>query len=187
MAERRLRWFESWADADAFFSTLMASNYVPGLYGRPIRIGGYYYVDGAVVDNVPYEVPLEAGCDRVLVIVPDSRGHIRKQLMRHRPHEVPSSIRHRLVVIHPDAPLPIGRVRSTPEDVLRCIDAGHRAVDQALADRSDGTTSKAVLTQTRTRPHESNTRSLLRTEEVLPDGRRFFTQPKSREKVLNDQ
>ncbi len=134
IGDRRLRWFESWTDTKAFFDTLMASNYIPGLYGRPIRIGGRYYVDGGVVDNVPYEASLEAGCDRVLVIVPDARGRIWKRPTDRTPHEIPDELRSRVVVIHPDSPLSIGRVRSTPEDVLDCISAGHRAAEKALAD-----------------------------------------------------
>ncbi len=135
--ERRLRWFETWSSRDAFFDALMASNYVPGLYGAPICIDGRYYADGSLVDNVPYEVALEAGCERVLVIVSDWRGDIRKKLIGRAPHEVPVASRKRLVVIHPDAPLPIGRLVATPDAVLGCIRAGHRAAEQALREQSD--------------------------------------------------
>ena len=135
--ERRLRWFESWTSRSAFFDTLIASNYLPGVYGLPIRIDGRYYADGGFVDNVPYEAALEQGCERALVVVPDWRGRIWKRLWSRGPHEVPSSSRERLVVIHPDAPLPIGRVRTTSDGVLRCIDAGHRAAERTLAERFD--------------------------------------------------
>ena len=137
LRERRLHWFESWTSREAFFDTLMASNYLPGVYGPPIRIDGRYYADGSFVDNVPYEAALEAGCERALVVVPDPRGRIWKRLMSRRPHEVPSASRSQLVVIHPDAPLPIGRVRTTLDGVLRCIDAGHRAAERALAEIPD--------------------------------------------------
>jgi len=135
--ERRLRWFESWASREAFFDTLIASNYLPGVYGAPIRIDGRYYADGGFVDNVPYEAALEQGCERALVVVPDWRGRIWKRLWSRGPHEVPSSSRERLVVIHPDAPLPIGRVRADLDGVLRCIDAGHRAAERTLAECFD--------------------------------------------------
>ncbi len=131
--ERRLRWFEGFDDRQAFFDSLMASNYLPGVYGRPIRIGGRYYVDGGLVDNVPYEAVLEAGCQRALVVVPDWHGRIWKRLLSRGPHEVPRASRRRLIVIHPDAPLPVGRVRATLDGVLCCIDAGHRAAEKALA------------------------------------------------------
>lgn len=135
--ERRLHWFESWNSKEAFFDTLMASNYLPGVYGRPIRIDGRYYADGGFVDNVPYEAALEAGCERVLVVVPDSRGRIWKRLISRGSHEVPHASKSRVFVIHPDAPLPIGRVRSTLDGVLGCIDAGHRAAEKALAECPD--------------------------------------------------
>jgi predicted acylesterase/phospholipase RssA len=135
--ERRLHWFESWNDREAFFDTLMASNYLPGVYGPPIRINGHYYADGSFVDNVPYEVALEAGCERALVVVSDPRGRIWKRLLGRGPHEVPAASRPHLVVIHPEAPLPIGRIRSTPDDVLRCIDIGHRAAEKTLAEQPD--------------------------------------------------
>jgi len=142
--ERRLRWFETWTSKEAFFDTLMASNYLPGLYGAPIRIDGRYYADGGFVDNVPYEVALEAGCERALVIVSDWRGRIWKRLTSRAPHEVPSASRERLVVIHPDAPLPIGRLMTTPDAVLCCIDAGHRAAEKTLREHFDGEGSTPV-------------------------------------------
>jgi predicted acylesterase/phospholipase RssA len=149
LRDRRLHWFESWSSREAFFDTLMASNYLPGLYGAPIRINGRYYADGGFVDNVPYEAVLQAGCERALAVVSDSRGHIWKRLLSRRPHEVPTASRSRLVVIYPDAPLPIGRVRSTLDGVLRCIDAGHRAVEKALAECPDWASFAPGLVQTK--------------------------------------
>ncbi|MFQ5503190.1 MAG: patatin-like phospholipase family protein [Planctomycetota bacterium] len=137
LRHRQLRWFESWASREDFFNTLMASNYLPGLYGPPVAIGGRYYADGGFVDNVPYEAAVEAGCRRVLVVIPDWRGQIWKRLTSRAPHELSDASRKRLIVIHPDSPLPIGRVRSTPDAVLRCIDAGHLAAQRTLAQHSD--------------------------------------------------
>ena len=134
---RSLHLFETWSSRAAFFDSLMASNYLPGVYGRPIRIDGRYYADGGFVDNVPYEAALETGCRRALVVVPDSRGRIWKRLLSRGPHAVPSASRSRVVVIHPDGPLPIGRVRTTVDGVLSCIDAGHRAAERTLADNPD--------------------------------------------------
>ncbi|MFQ5415869.1 MAG: patatin-like phospholipase family protein [Myxococcota bacterium] len=125
--ERRLHLFDSWASREAFLATLMASNYLPGVYGCPVRIGGRHYADGGLVDNVPYEAALEAGCDRAVVVVPDPGGKLWKRLLDRRPHAIPVSARERVAVIHPDAPLPIGRVTATVDGLLRCIDAGWRA------------------------------------------------------------
>jgi len=133
LRERRLHLFDHWDSREAFLASLMASNYLPGVYGRPLRIDGRHYVDGGLVDNVPYEAVLEAGCDRALVVVPDVGGRIWKRLLDRRPHAIPASARERVAVIHPDAPLPIGRVTATVDGLLRCIDAGWRAAEQALA------------------------------------------------------
>jgi len=147
LRDRRLHWFENWNNREAFFDSLMASNYLPGVYGPPVRIDGRYYADGGFVDNVPYETVLDLGCERVLAVVSDSRGQIWKRLTSRRPHEVPATSRSRLVVIHPDAPLPIGRVRSTVDGVLRCIDAGHRAAEKTLAACPDWKSFTPGLTQ----------------------------------------
>lgn len=89
------------------------------------------------MDNVPYEVALEAGCERVLVVVSDWRGRIWKRMISRTPHEVSSANHRRLAVIHPDAPLPIGKLLATSDAVLGCIHAGHRAAEKALRDHPD--------------------------------------------------
>ena len=132
LRERRLHFFEGWESREAFFESLMASNYLPGLYGRPIRIGGRYYADGGLIDNVPYEAAFAADCERVMVVVSDPRGRIWKRLLDREPHRVPPAKRERILVIHPQKPLPIGRVRTTVDDVMRCIEAGHAAAGTAL-------------------------------------------------------
>jgi NTE family protein len=132
LRDRRLHLFDAWGSREAFLESLMASNYLPGLYGRPIRIGGRYYADGGLVDNVPYEAAFEAGCERAMVVVSDPRGRIWKRLLDRKPHRVPPSKRERVLVIHPQKPLPIGRIRTTVDDVLACIEAGRRAAETAL-------------------------------------------------------
>ncbi|MEB2346590.1 MAG: patatin-like phospholipase family protein [Deltaproteobacteria bacterium] len=133
LRERRLHFFERWEHREAFLASLMAANYLPGVYGRPVRIDGRYYADGGLVDNVPYEAALEAGCRRALVVVADPQGRIRKRLLARRPHALAAAERERVVVLHPAAPLPIDRLSASTDAVLRCIDAGHRAVARGLA------------------------------------------------------
>ncbi|MFQ5515423.1 MAG: patatin-like phospholipase family protein, partial [Myxococcota bacterium] len=132
--ERRLHLFEHWRSRSEFFASLMASNYLPGVYGRPMRIDGRYYADGGLVDNVPYEAALEAGCERAVIVVQDPRGRIWKRLLNRRPHTIPATARKRVSVIHPDALLPVGRVTMTVDGLLRCSDAGHRATERALGE-----------------------------------------------------
>ena len=133
LRDRCLHLFDHWASREAFLASLMASNYLPGIYGRPMRIDGRYYADGGLVDNVPYEAAFEAGCSRALVVVQDWRGRISKRLLDRRPHSIPASERQRVAVIHPEEPLPIGRVTTTVDGLLRCFEAGHRAVERAVA------------------------------------------------------
>lgn len=133
LRDRRLHFFDVWDDRRAFFASLMASNYLPGIYGYPLPVAGRYYADGGLIDNVPYEAAFAAGCDRAVVVVADPQGRIWKRPFAARPHTIPAAARARLTVIHPQAPLPIGRVRALPEAVLHCLDAGHRAVARAVA------------------------------------------------------
>lgn len=133
LRERRLHFFERWASREAFFASLMASSYLPGLYGRPLAIDGRHYADGGLVDNVPYEAAFAAGCERVVVVVSDAGGRLWKRLLDRTPHAVPAAERERVVVVHPEAPLSIGRLTATADDVRRCLDAGRRAAARALA------------------------------------------------------
>ena len=135
LRERRLRFFDRWPSRDVLFASLMASNYLPGVYGRPLPIDGRYYADGGLIDNVPYEAAFAVGCERVVVVVPNADGKIWKRLFERRPHVIPDSEQRRIVVIHPESPLPIGRVTATVGGLLRCFDADHRAIDRAVAER----------------------------------------------------
>lgn len=133
LRERRLRFFDRWSSRNALLASLMASNYLPGVYGRPLPIDGRYYADGGLIDNVPYEAAFAVGCDRAVVVVPNADGRIWKRVLDRKPHAIPDSERKRILVIHPDSPLPVGRVTASVDGLLRCFDAGHRAVEQALA------------------------------------------------------
>ncbi|MFQ5457778.1 MAG: patatin-like phospholipase family protein, partial [Myxococcota bacterium] len=130
---RRLHLFDRWKNREEFLASLMASNYMPGLYGRPVRIGGRYYADGGFVDNVPYEAAFEAGCDRAVVVVPDPHGIFRKRWFDRVAHRIPRSLRDRITLIHPGEDLPVGRISARAEGVRRCIDIGRRAASNALS------------------------------------------------------
>lgn len=129
---RRLHLFERWKNRAEFIATLMASNYMPGLYGRPVRINGRYYTDGGFVDNVPYEAAFEAGCERAMVVVTDPRGCFRKRLFDRTEHRIAPAMRARITLIHPASPLPVGRVRATVEGVRACFEIGRTAVGEAF-------------------------------------------------------
>jgi len=126
---RCLHLFEGWKNRGEFLATLMASNYMPGLYGRPIRIGGHYYADGGLADNVPYEAAFEAGCERAVVVVTDPRGCFRKRLLDSKAHRIPPTLRDRIILVHPGAPLPIGRLHATGDGMRACFEIGRKAVE----------------------------------------------------------
>ncbi|MDP3936905.1 MAG: patatin-like phospholipase family protein [Deltaproteobacteria bacterium] len=130
---RRLHLFEHWRSRREFLATLMASNYVPGLYGRPVRIDGRYYADGGFADNVPYEAAFEAGCRHAVVVLTDPRGRFRKRLCDRTVHRIPPAFRDRITLVHPGVPLPVGRLRATAEGMRACFEIGRKAVGEAFA------------------------------------------------------
>jgi predicted acylesterase/phospholipase RssA len=125
--------FDSADGTRDFFRIVMASNYLPGVYGSPIALNGRYYADGGLIDNVPYEAALHAGCERVYVVVPDVDGGLRKRLFARAPHRLDPAVRDRVTVIHPRRPLPVGRLVATPDAVHDCIEAGREAAAEARA------------------------------------------------------
>ncbi|MEA4814105.1 MAG: patatin family protein [Oscillospiraceae bacterium] len=55
---------------------LRASCALPILF-PPIKFKGQYYMDGGIVDPIPIEHTLAAGCDKVIVIVTRDRNYIK--------------------------------------------------------------------------------------------------------------
>jgi len=119
--------FDSASGVRDFFSVIMASNYLPGIYGAPISIGGHYYADGGLIDNVPYETALRLGAERVIVVVPDQDGALRKNHFSRTPHRIDPAARERLTIVHPRHPLPVGRLRASAAAVAGAIEAGREA------------------------------------------------------------
>ena len=85
----------------------LAANYLPPFYTSTPRIGGERYGDGGVTDNAPYEFALALGCDAVVLMTVkgESEGGIYKNAYD-VDHEVPASLRDRVVVIRPRHRLP---------------------------------------------------------------------------------
>ena len=130
------RLFEGARSGRDFFRIVMASNYLPGIYGGPVRIEGRYYADGGLTDDVPYEAALRVGCERGLVVVPDAGGPTRKRLFARSPHQSEPEMRNRVTVIHPAHSLPVGRVRATPAAVRACVEMGRTAAAEWLVAQS---------------------------------------------------
>jgi predicted acylesterase/phospholipase RssA len=87
---------------------LIASNYLPPFYTRPPLIGGERYGDGAFVDNLPYDALIDE-CDAIVIMA--SKGESEGGLYRSSDdfdHEIPLSLRDRIVVIRPRHRMPLG-------------------------------------------------------------------------------
>jgi predicted patatin/cPLA2 family phospholipase len=59
------------------YDVIKASCAVPGAC-RPYIVDGLPYFDGGIADPIPYERALEAGCDRLVVILTKPRTELRK-------------------------------------------------------------------------------------------------------------
>lgn len=61
---------------DKDFMYLRASCALPILF-PPIEIDGRLYMDGGVADSIPFQQALDAGCDKVIVILTRQRGFVK--------------------------------------------------------------------------------------------------------------
>ena len=52
----------------------MASCALPLLF-QPVKVGHHYYVDGGVADSIPYKKAIEAGCDKNIVVLTQTRDY----------------------------------------------------------------------------------------------------------------
>jgi predicted acylesterase/phospholipase RssA len=86
---------------------LIAANYLPPFYTSTPRIDGERYGDGGMTDNAPYEFAFNLGCDAVVLMTVkgESEGGIYKNALD-VDHDIPASVRDRVVVIRPRHRLP---------------------------------------------------------------------------------
>ena len=59
---------------DRKFTTVVASCALPLLF-QPVKVGHHYYVDGGVADSIPYKKAIEAGCDKNIVVLTQTRDY----------------------------------------------------------------------------------------------------------------
>ena len=59
---------------DRKFTTVVASCALPLLF-QPVKVGHHYYVDGGVSDSIPYKKAIEAGCDKNIVVLTQTRDY----------------------------------------------------------------------------------------------------------------
>lgn len=90
------------------FRLILASNYLPPFYTRPVEIDGRSYGDGGLTNNLPYEWLLDRGAD--LVVIVSINGESAGGLFRNPrevDHEVPSRFADRVLAIRPRHRLPV--------------------------------------------------------------------------------
>lgn len=107
-------------------AVLRASNLIPVIHSRPVFINGVPHIDGGFVDNNPLDVPLQAGCDLVVIIVNNHRGRVYRRLLPPRVDPL-QAYRDEVVVIHPPTPLPMGRFDFRVEKMEEVFKIGREA------------------------------------------------------------
>ncbi|MGI5970560.1 MAG: patatin-like phospholipase family protein [Oscillospiraceae bacterium] len=59
------------------FSIPRASSSLP-IFSPPVNLGGRAYYDGGVADPIPVSRALDCGCDRLLIVLTQPRGYVKK-------------------------------------------------------------------------------------------------------------
>lgn len=60
-----------------FAKVLVASCSLPIMF-QPVEIDGNLYMDGGLVDSIPYKKAIDDGCDKVIVVLTRERDYIKK-------------------------------------------------------------------------------------------------------------
>lgn len=109
---------------------LLASCFVPILYGRTIRIRGQLLVDGGLVDNLPLEALVDRGARDLIAVTTRPDGTALKTPWRKNwsPRVAGANVH----VIHPRKPLFIRSWDFSPSAIEHAIDAGHDAARRFL-------------------------------------------------------
>ena len=85
---------------------LMGSCFFPTLYGRPVRLGGEWLLDGGAVDNLPVEILAERGATEIIAVVTSAEGTVNKTLVHKGFYPMVHGAK--LHVIKPSRPLTVG-------------------------------------------------------------------------------
>jgi NTE family protein len=118
--------FSSRTEAD-LLEPMLASCYLPVLYGRTVRVRGELMVDGGVTDNLPIEELALRGATDVIAVVANADGHLLKSLRRRRWRPELQGGGARLHVLTPRTPLELRSWDFDPSRIERAIDEGYRA------------------------------------------------------------
>jgi NTE family protein len=118
--------FSSRTEAD-LLEPMLASCFLPVLYGRTVRVHGELMIDGGITDNLPIEELARRGATDVIAVVANADGHLLKSLRRRRWRPELAEGGARLHVITPRAPLALRSWDFDPDRIERAIDEGYLA------------------------------------------------------------
>jgi predicted acylesterase/phospholipase RssA len=132
LADRRPVFFDA-RQAERPLDLLLASNYLPPFYTHAPRLDGERYGDGAMSDNLPYEVAFAAGCDAVVLLTMkgESEGGLFKS-PRDPNHVLPAAVAERAVVLRPRHRLPIRFAERRWEPIRTLMDLGRLRAREVL-------------------------------------------------------
>jgi len=118
------------------FQLILASNYLPPFYTKPVSIEGVEYGDGGLTNNLPYETLLDLGADIVLIIAinGESAGGLFRS-PKEVDHEIPEEYADRVFVIRPRHRLPVFFVEWRWHMLASTINLGYlRAREELLGE-----------------------------------------------------
>lgn len=145
---------------DEKFDVLVASCALP-VFFQPVKIGNHYYLDGGLVDSVPYRQAIKEGCDKNIVIVTRERDYVKKtekstgivrklykkypkviEALENRPKQYNACMkelyeaenRGEVFVIAPKTTLGVGRTESDPEKLTQLYEEGYRQAKEQMTD-----------------------------------------------------
>lgn len=139
--------------------TLRASGSMP-FVSRPVEIGGRKYLDGAVADSIPYRFALDAGCEKLVIILTRDISYTRKPMSpvlvkafyrKHPAFAEKLMTRHseynrqtaeikaleqqvKAFVLRPSRPIEIGRIEKDPKKLQAVYDMGKQNAQAHLDD-----------------------------------------------------
>lgn len=114
-------------------AVMLASNYLPPYYTRPVLIDGEAYGDGGLANNAPYEFLLEQGCDLVIAMAPGAEedGGIFRNL-DDWDHAIPQEYQDRVILIRPRRRLPCGFTENEWETLELTMNIGYARAREVL-------------------------------------------------------
>jgi NTE family protein len=118
---------EIWLNRGPLVEAMRASYALPGVF-EPVRVGGRWLIDGAIVNPVPISVARAMGADQVIALNIAAHGFGRGTAIQHPAHPGPSEIDN---IIGP-APAP------RPAGVMESLRARTGLFRRQLADEGPG-------------------------------------------------